>query len=807
MKNVYGWLPGMLCMTITSVVAQINLSGEMHDNNGQPLPFANVLLLQSSDSSLVKGAVTTAEGKYTVENIAPGDYLIAGSSVGYRQSYNGPVSLKKDSHAISFPPIILEEDIVQLGNVVVEAKKPVFEQQLDRLVVNVQNSITLAGGSALDALEKSPGVSVNRQNNSVSLNGKNGVLLMVNNKISRVPVSVVLEMLSGINADNIEKIEIITTPPANFDAEGDAGIIHVVMKKNTELGTNGSFGLNAGYGQKEKAGTNFNFNHFENKVNFYADYSGSYNNSPQLFRAYRKTLNDAGTTIVEGTTTRGSKTFLNNARVGLDIEPGKNTSFGGLVAFFDRHFRLFNSVNDSYYDFSTLPDYRIVSYNNELNHQYNYTGNLYFKQSLNEKANIAIDLDYVNLYNHNPSDYIFDYSDENGAMLSTLDVRVGKDTPLKAYVGKLDFTTTLGEKLFFETGVKSTLSSFVNDISYESLDQGQWVSNPFYTSTFTFQEGVYAAYTSFTLPVNEKVSIKGGLRYEYTDYVLENEDQTTSISRKYGTLFPTLFVSRKFNQENSIQLSYAKRVTRPSFWQLAPFILFTDPYSYVTGNPTLQPTFSDNIKVDYLFKGNLLGLQFSRDVDVIAGFQPHYDPETNSMYNAAENLDNQLSGSVTLSTPFQIAPWWEMQNVLMGNYSVLSTRYMTEDLEFSQWNVRVNNTNTFPLPKQFTLQASFMYNSPSLFGVVLFRPTNSLDVGISKKFRDGGSLRLSGSDLLYQNYWGWTSDNASPGLLSNVTLKFETRVYRLSYTKSFGTAQKSRKQRQTGTEELNRRLN
>ena len=214
---------GFLVTTLTIAQQSHTLSGSIQDGAGEMLPFANVLLMKASDSTLVKGALTSENGSYRLTDIPSGNYYVQGSFVGYQSAFSDPFKLQDD---LELPILTLLEGEA-LKEVVVQARKPLFTQKVDRLVINVENSIVSSGGTALEVLERSPGVVVNRQNNAISVVGKDGVVVMINGKMSYVPTASLVQMLDGMNADNIESIELITTPPANFDAEGNAGYIQV----------------------------------------------------------------------------------------------------------------------------------------------------------------------------------------------------------------------------------------------------------------------------------------------------------------------------------------------------------------------------------------------------------------------------------------------------------------------------------------------------------------------------------------------------------------------------------------------------
>ena len=329
---------------LTDLFAQTKVQGLVTDVNGKTFHGANVILIHARDSQMVKGTITTTSGSYQFENIYPGNYRITANFIGYKQFYSDVLTIS-GSEAITIAPIKLEELGVNLDEVVISAKKPLYELKTDRMVINVQSSIVAVGGTALDVLERSPGIVVNKQNNTISMNGKDGVVVMINGKVSNMPLSAVVQLLDGMNAGNVEKIELITTPPAKYDAEGNAGYINLVMVNNPDLGTNGSYSLSMGYGKGETSLASLNFNHRKAKVNFYGDYSFTRTNQLQSFSSYRQVRNNGISVENSSISERDPIVNMHNGRLGMDYQVTKKTVFGGLFTLNDRKWTM-DAVND-----------------------------------------------------------------------------------------------------------------------------------------------------------------------------------------------------------------------------------------------------------------------------------------------------------------------------------------------------------------------------------------------------------------------------------------------------------------------------
>lgn len=248
MRNLLPWY--LLCLLLivqNSTQAQSSITGSVIDQSGAGIAFSNALLVNQTDSSLIRGVITDEDGKFLFEKIPAGSYLVQANMIGFNLAFSEGLDVRTED--LQLEPITLFSG-VNLEGVDIISRKPLYEQKIDRLVVNVENSIVSAGATALEVLERSPGVTVNRQQGLISLAGKEGVVVMINEKISYMPVSGLIAFLNGINADNITSIELITTPPAKFDAQGNAGYINIVLKDNPDQGMNGSYTLSGGYGER-----------------------------------------------------------------------------------------------------------------------------------------------------------------------------------------------------------------------------------------------------------------------------------------------------------------------------------------------------------------------------------------------------------------------------------------------------------------------------------------------------------------------------------------------------------------------------
>ncbi len=285
---------------------------------------------------------------------------------------------------------------------------------------------------------------------------------------------------------------------------------------------------------------------------------------------------------------------------------------------------------------------RIEIPNDEINHSYNILSNINFQHNFSKDQRLNVDLDYAFFNKDNPSNYTNRFYDVNDILTEENELRVATATPMDIWVGKLDYSNTLNEKLILELGLKATNTQFENDVQVENNIDGEWTVAPLFSSLANLSEKIMAAYSSLSINLSEKTDMKLGLRYEFTDSNLSTEEESNLVDREYGNLFPSLFLTNKINDNNSIQFSYSRRISRPSFRQLAPFFIFYDPSTVLTGNPKLQPATSDAIRLTYIWKTLQLGLQYTYTTDLIGRWQPEVDLENNTQVNGAKNFPDGI---------------------------------------------------------------------------------------------------------------------------------------------------------------------
>ncbi|MEO7394155.1 MAG: outer membrane beta-barrel family protein [Chitinophagaceae bacterium] len=792
----------ILLVLNSSALAQSKIHGIVKDGKGDLLANANVLLLNAKDSSLVKGIITTSSGNYAFDNKHTGKFLITSTYIGYAQVYTPVFTISNTNESVEISTITLAENTTKLEAITVAVLKPLFEQKIDRMVINVANSITSAGNTALEVLERAPGVVVDHQNNLIALNGKDGVVLMINGKISHMPLAAVVQMLSGMPSANIEKIELITSPPANLDAGGNAGYINIVLKENNNFGTNGSYSGTLGYGKGLVTGLSLNFNHRKGKINLFGDLSLARIKKPISIVAYSKIINQGSVTETYNDGSRTDTTINFNGRLGMDYQLNKRTIIGILLSGNERKYTQAES-KQSLTVKNKNPDTLAKFSNSELNNWKNYSVNINAQHNFKEDENFSINLDYIHYINNQPVNYFTTYYNGSGNFVYDQTTRSGKITPITFWVGAINYSGKIGKKITMETGIKETISGFKNDINFERYGQNSWVKDETLSANYKLNENYSAAYVALKLTVNKSTDAKMGLRYEYTNSNLGTTLIKNIVDRHYGKLFPTLFVAHRLNENNTINFSYSVRINRPAFTDLAPFTYYIDANTVLTGNPALQASVTNTIKADYVFKTYLLSLSYSKEDDAITGFQPQSDSVTNKVILSPQNLINQKLLNIIVSLPVNVNKWWTMQYNITGLWQQVNALYKKELLQFEQINFNIYASQNFKLPKQFSIELSGFYQSPSLNGIFVRKAFGSLDFGIKKKLSGkNGAFAFSANNILNTLLFAGSTNLPEQNLVQNVSVRFSQRTYKLTYTRNFGKEKlKGKRDRLTGAEE------
>ncbi len=783
--------------------SQYRVSGTATDTSELPLAFANILLLQANDSTFVSGATSDDNGSFELNAKTPGDYIVTVSVLGFN-TYTSSTFILSDSQSEKELGIVqLTEGALALNEVQVVGSLPLIERKIDRLVVNVANKVNTAGSSALEILERSPGVVVNRQGNSIAMLGKEGVNVMVNGKLQYMPRDALFSYLQGMDADNIQSLELITTPPANLDAQGNAGYINLVLKKNPDEGFNGGYSLSAGYGRGETGNVSSNFNFRKNKINLFGSYSYLHNRQEQFTSLDRRTGTGMNFTETLLTSDRNPTRNNHNYRLGLDIQISEQTTIGVLFSGYGNNWDM-HATNRTNIRPASAPDTLAISQNVEVNDWQHLQSNLNLTHNFENGATLNADFDYLVYDNQNPIIYDLRFQDETGNALSNQNLLSEKDTPFNILVGKLDYAVPVGEKTKLSVGVKYVTSDFENNVALS--DKG--VTLPNFTSISDLTENIFALYSQLDYQLSEKTTLKGGLRYEKSDTELNSTNGGNVVDRNLNNFFPSVYWNQKIGELSSFNLSYSRRINRPSFSDMAPFVIFLDPRTSFGGNAALRPALANTFQADYTRKSVSLSAQYTEEDFTIVGFQNRFDTTTNTQLIVPDNLGGQKTASLTLSFPIKVNDWWKMRYFSTVLWQESTTVEDLGTFTFDQTNFRVNGNQTFTLGNDYTAELSGFYQTRSLVGNVKFEPLGILNFGIQKKFKGGSRLAFNVSDIFNSLERIGITDLPEENIYIERAFDFSQRTFKLTYSATFGNkGVKKERNRKTGADEEKGRVN
>ncbi|MFS4469787.1 outer membrane beta-barrel protein [Maribacter sp. 2210JD10-5] len=790
------------------------LSGSVVDEDGNPVPYANVMLHSVPDSVLQTGVITNEKGIFVINFSEEGSYEIRIDLLSFKTWDSEPFTISGSDFQKNFSTIILQEEITTLQGVEVTGRRKLIERTQEGNIINVQQSILTKGSTALQLLERSPGVILDQRNNSFSMNGKSGTLIMINGKAQRIPTADLITILNGMSADNVEKIELLTNPSARYDVDGNAGIINIVMVKNETLGIRGNINVSAGYGKGPKQTSGLSLNHGKERATLFGSYTFSYDDSFDGFRGVGTTEIPSldGTTAIDFTNRRRPINRNHNINLTYDYKLSKVSSIGANILY-NNSLSTISVQNIGLYNFTNDPFLEAQIRLDENGNLKNLTASTYFEKKT-EQHTFAITADYINYNNQRPNQVSSSYFDENGDPFQPENEiysrgnRGFNETDINVGVVKMDYKQTINENLFVEEGVKGSLSRTVNDARIEILQGDDFVPDDRFISTIENKENIGAIYALTDYIFNEKLKAQIGLRYEYWDQDFSNDQ----LDRSFGKLFPSFFLTRTLSDTTALNFAYNKRITRPNYADLASFLIYNSPTSVFSGNPELLPAVSDNISLTYSNKSFSVSLLASNEDNPIARFQVTRNAQSNVAVIAPVNLAFQRNVDVQTNIPIRFTHWWNMNfNGTLGvrKFKLLHT---DDQITHSYVHFNFNGSQTVRLPGNFALELSGWYTSRHFNGSSKVNGFGVLNMGLKKEFKNGSSLQFSVADV-FESF----DIHSSVGSLTREAFgdEFEvdyssesgfSRIFRIGFSYPFGNKKVKEIQRKTGADAEKSRL-
>lgn len=800
----------LFLLVITQLSAQSNgkatVEGFVQDERSQAVDFANVLLLQPTDSSLIKGAITDSTGYFKFEDLKAGKYLIQANLIGYQPVFSAVFELNEANPKFRLPGLQLKTDATQLAEVVVSAQKPFIELRADKLVVNVESSPVAAGNNALELLAKSPGVVLD-QNNNISLKGKQGVLIMINGKQSYLSNEEVVRMLEGTPADAIDRIEIMLNPSAKYDAAGNAGIINIEMKKDKNLGFNANLRVGGGLGNFPKANAGTRFNYRRKAFNLYGNYDYYFNRSYQDLSIYRTVPYEGALTVFDQLNHSIREYGSHRAQVGMDWFVGEKTTIGAL---FNSRFGYWQEKGNNMTAISgTSPwNYSFIDAGSfHKTNWENYTYNVNFKHTFDDKGReLTVDVDYSDFNKGNDSEYSNYFLNGAKQEVESPNLLLSdnfSNVDIKA--AKVDYTQPIGDKTKLELGAKSSIVSTDNGIEFQKREDDTWVIDDSRTNQFNYEETIHAAYANFSHQF-KGLMLQMGLRSEYTISDGTSITLDERVKRDYLDLFPSVSLSHSIGKTHNLSYAYSRRIDRPSYQNLNPFIFFLDQFTFGKGNPFLQPQYTDAYSINYSLNNRFVAsLSYSHTKDAMTEVleQDNASQVTFQTYRNLANFDNI---SLNVSAPFTLKDWWTLRLSLTGFQNSYRSPYMDGELDADQFSYNFYVANNFSLPGDFKAELTGNYQSAFIFSIFEARPQYGVDFGINKTILDGkGKISLNVNDIFNTRQFEAVIRQADLNL--DLINKNESRRINLTFTYDFGNSEvKPARRRNTATDDEQSRV-
>jgi len=749
------------------------IKGYIQDAQGAAMEFASVRLVSLPDSTTITGTLSDTSGYYTFENISYGNYLILSSAIGHIDNYSPVLTLSKEKNQLQYNASIVIDDTAE--EILITGQEPFIRQEAGITIVNVEAGILNSGLTAADVLQRTPGATVDKDG-IVKLKGKSGVLVMLDGKPLYMDEAQVGALLKSIPADQIKEIEIITSPSAKYDAAGNAGIINIKLKKGAYEGLNGSVNSSIAKGVYPKALIGVNVSYKKKKLSLNGGYQYSYRKDLQRSYVNRTYTNEQDSSYYTSTEYAHPKNTQNILLNGSYDISSKGTLLWDGSALYEISTWKGNTDSKLYAPSGNLSSYFLTN-DQSSSTNYNINSSVGYKHLMDT---VGTELSFQVEYKKNASSstqvFTTDYYDATGnpTQPSTF-YQSSIPVDVNQWGGKVDLIKTLPYKIKMETGLK-----------YMGIKTNTNVTSSYVPeNNFVYTEHIQAAYAMLNKHIN-KWKFSGGLRLEHTNNEGIQKSIDSTFKRNYTNLFPSATISYQSSDKTSYTILYSKRIERPSYHDLNPFVYYSDPYNSYSGNPYLLPQYTHQAELTASkWNGLLLAtLNYSYTSQPIAeGFI--INPNTLATTYTSRNLSHQQNVGLSFSVNSTVRHWWTM-----NNYIYFYNNSLTGDVGYGMTTVSkpawmINATHTFKLPHSFSAELSFNYESPNYFGTILYRQVWQLSAGVQKKImHEDLSLKISITDMFWK--YVFVGEGTFGSIKTNDSFKWDNRVLMFSMSYRFG---------------------
>lgn len=757
---------------------------------------ATVEVLNVADSSLVKAAVSDSMGMAHFPQLAPGNYIIRASSVTHNVQYSAPLQIPEDAEK----PItlVLYQSNASLQGVTVTSKKPFIQQLPGKTVINVEASITNAGTTALEVLEKSPGVTVDKDGN-ISLKGRSGILIMIDNKPAYISGTDLVNMLSGMSSNQIDVIELITNPSAQYDAAGNAGIINIKTKKNKQRGFNGTVSTAYGQGRYYKNNNSLLLNYRNGGWNFFFNYSLNANKGfTELYalRSYYRPDQSIEALLDQPSMFRGEGRS-HTLRTGVDYFLDPKTTLGiALTGIYSS--RRGSGNNTAVWKDDTGATDSVIHTNNASRNKWkNGAINLNARHSFNSSQEISADIDLLK-YD------IFTHQAFQNQLLAQggYEEAFKGDLPsqIDIFSAKTDHTARFDKEFKLESGLKFSRINTDNIAAYFYFDGTNWREDLGKTNHFLYTENIKAAYSNIEKK-SGRWTLQGGLRFEHTDYKANqlgnSQQKDSSFTRQYSSLFPSASVNVEADSLHQFMFSAGRRIDRPAFQKLNPFLYIINKYTYQRGNSLIRPQYTWNLEFSHVFKSMITTtLGYSNTSDYFSQLFIA-NPDDGTVIYTEGNFKRMRNVSASVSAAATPLSWWSFSAMALYNHKKIEG-VLWKDYTATIGQLNFNVNNQFRFKKNWAAELSGFYITKNQNDIQeVLEPTGQVSAGVSKQvLKNKATIRLTIRDIFY------TQAMAGMTYFENTDEYFkltrDTRVCTIGFTYRFGKTYKTNKRSSGG---------
>jgi hypothetical protein len=805
MRKVFLLLGGIM---LSGALFAQQINGTIKDGQGNGINNATVSLLHAKDSSVLKLAVTKNDGKFSFSDSKAGKYLVSTSHVGYKQVYSSVFDFDGIT-SVTVPALNLEKVPKEIAGVTVTSQKPIVEVKADRTILNVEGTINATGNDALELLRKSPGVTVDKDDN-ISLSGKNGVQVYIDGKPSPLSGTDLANYLKSMQSTQIESIELITNPSAKYEAAGNAGIINIRLKKNKAYGVNGSvnFGWNIGTFAKYNGG--FNLNYRYKKINMFGSYNHNRNRYTNTFNLYRTTSID---TSFDQHSEMMGRNKGHNFKTGVDYYANRFSTFGVMVNgnISDNEFRNISRTDIAYMP-SKTSDRLLVANNSSVGERenVNFNANYRFADTAGHELNIDGDYGFYNgMNNQFQPNNTYDPSETNLKLREIYNTLTPSEIDI--YSLKVDYEQNFKKG---KLGIGSKISLVQADNTFQRFFGEGASTLEDNHNNFKYKENINAVYINYNRQLKgimfqaglrgENTHSKGtskGFRYDYNSGT--NKSVDSLLDRQYTDLFPSAAVTFNKNPMKQWSITYSRRIDRPSYQNLNPFEFNLDKYTFQRGNPNLRPQYTNSFGITNVYKYKLTtSLNYSHVADV---FSTIPKSENSKAFITSENVATQNIVSLNVGMPVQYK-WYSLYFNVNTYYSHFKGEAHDFKVDVNIYSFNLYAQQTFKLGKNTTAELSGYYTSPSVWqGAFKTNALGGLDVGLQQVILKGkGNIKATVTDI-FKTY-PWSATNNTTGQTLKVNGGYESRQFRLNFSYRFGSnLVKQARQRKTSIEDESKR--